>query len=286
MKDRNKLVLSAGFKQAKGITRKYAKTFYFSSFFLPKDKRYAAYSIYAICRVSDEAVDEPNSWNANKINRIKVDIEKVYTGHPLDDNLLLAFRETINKYNLPKEYFDQLLEGMYCDINKDRYADFTELKLYCYKVAGVVGLMMLRILGYNLAAEKYAINLGIAMQLTNIIRDIKEDFDRKRVYLPQDELTRFGVTENDIASGKVNQKMKSLLLFQIKRARDFYAAANAGIKLIPDRRSRLVILCMKEIYAGILAAIERNGYDVFTKRAHVNISEKIIKSFKILRKGR
>jgi phytoene synthase len=278
-------MLILGFKQAKAITQKYAKTFYFASYFLSKDKRYAAYSIYAICRVSDEAVDNQNKSSLNKLEQIRENIEKVYSTNPLNNNLLLAFRETIRKYCLPKQYFDQLLEGMGSDIMKNRYADFPELKLYCYKVAGVVGLMMLRILGYSLEAEKYAVNLGIAMQLTNIIRDIKEDFDRNRIYLPQDELTRFGVRKNDIASGNINQEMKSLLLFQIKRARDFYAAANPGVKLIPDRRSRFVILCMKEIYAGILDAIEKNGCDVFTKRAHVTISEKINKSFKILRKG-
>lgn len=284
---KTKSLITAGFKIARAITKKYAKTFYLSSFFLPKDKRLAAYSIYAICRVSDEAVDNAENLSLNKITKIQAHVESIYNNSGINEPLLLAFKETVDKYNIPKRYFDELIDGMYMDLNKNRYGNFTELYSYCYKVAGVVGLVMLKVFGYNdKDAEIYAIDLGIAMQLTNILRDIKEDLLRERIYLPQDELCKFGVSENQLRSFKADENFKSLLKFQIRRARDFYKSSEKGIKLIPDKKSRFVILNMKEIYSGILDSIEKNDYDVFSARAHVNIIGKINRTLKTSRRMR
>jgi phytoene synthase len=279
--------VNRGFKIAKDITKKFAKTFYFSSTFLPKDKQNAAYAIYAICRISDESVDSINNpLDCDKINLIKDKIQCAYGDSVMDDELLNAFRETVNKYEIPKQYFEDLIEGMHMDINIKRYNNFEELYKYCYRVAGVVGLIMLKVFEYkNSEAEKFAIDLGIAMQLTNILRDIKEDFSRGRIYIPNEEMKRFNVSEKQISDMQINQNFIDLLKFQIERARSYYQESIRGIKMIHNKRSRLAICAMKEIYSAILNSIEINKYDVFYYRAHVNLAAKLIIVSKILARG-
>ena len=279
--------INAGLKEAEIITKQHAKTFYFASRYLPKNKRYAAYSVYAMCRISDDSVDNSHRpSNSVNLSQIKEKIESVYENREIKDNLLLAFKETINKYRIPKRYFDELTEGMYMDLNKNRYQDFNELYTYCYKVAGIVGLIMLNILGYNnQEAESRTVDLGVAMQLTNILRDIKEDYQLERIYLPQDEMARFKVSENQIAQGRVDENFIALLKFQIQRAREFYNNSHKGIKMITDLKSRLVVCMMKDMYAGILQSIENNNFDVFSKRAHINVMGKTGIAIKILSKA-
>jgi phytoene synthase len=172
------------------------------------------------------------------------------------------------------------------DLNKNRYENFNELYTYCYRVAGVVGLIMLKIFGSHYKeAEKYAVDLGIAMQLTNILRDIKEDFERGRIYLPGDEMERFGVSKDFIAGNKMNSDFIALLQFQIARARQYYQRSAKGIKMINNVLSRLVVCMMMEMYAGILNVIEENDYDVFSQRAHVTTAGKLGIAIKILFKG-
>jgi phytoene synthase len=281
----NKIKL--GFKEAKKITRDFAKTFYFASLFLPKDKRLASYAIYAICRLSDEAADDNGlSQKEKRIEEIKNKIDLSYSGLPIKENLLIAFRDTVNKYNIPKEHFYELLEGMRMDLRKKRYSDIYELKLYSYRVAGVVGLIMLKIFGYSdKNAETYALKLGEAMQLTNILRDIKEDLQKGRLYLPLNELKEFNLTEKEIEEMRVNENFKSLMKFQIKRARESYKESRKGVSFIKCLRSRLAIRSMQEIYSGILKEIENNNYDVFSRRAAVNTPKKIWMVIKILLKG-
>jgi len=252
---------------------------------LSKKKRLAAYAVYAICRLSDESVDAGES-QATRLAQIRSDINLAYGQNELGSPLLLAFRQTINKYSIPKIYFDDLLSGMQMDLDKNRYNNFTELNDYCYKVAGVVGLIMLKIFGAkNNEAQIYAKDLGIAMQLTNILRDIKEDYTRGRIYLPKDELDNFGISVNDLATGNLSGNFKELMKFQIQRARFHYQNSQKGIKMVSDWNSRFVILAMKELYAGILSAIEKNNYDVFKTRCHVNTFGKIILLLKIILQG-
>lgn len=275
-------LLKAGFREAEAITKKYAKTFYFASHFLNKEKRYASYAVYAICRISDEAVDNTLA-SIDSIKRINEKISCAYSGMQPKEPLLSAFRETLMKYAIPKSYFDELLSGMRMDLEKKRYVNFNELYDYCYKVAGVIGLIMLEIFGYkDTRAKKYAVELGIAMQLTNILRDIKEDFLRNRIYLPEDEMRKFGVSEEEISRGSLNNAFKELLKFEIERARKYYESSRPGINMITDANSRLVTTAMKEMYSGILVSIEKNNYDVFSKRAHLNYAQKINTVVKIL----
>ena len=279
--------IESGFKEAEKITRNFAKTFYFASLFLPKDKRIASYAVYAICRLSDEAADN-NGLNQKekKIEEIKDKIDLSYSALPIEDSLLMAFRATVNKYNIPKDYFYELLEGMRMDLTKKCYADIDELKLYAYRVAGVVGLIMLRIFGsQEKNAETYALKLGEAMQLTNILRDIKEDLQKGRLYLPLDELKNFNLSEKEIEEMRVNENFKSLMKFQIERARESYKESRKGVSFIKCPRSRLAIRLMQEIYSGILKEIEHNNYDVFSKRAAVKTPKKILMAIKILLEG-
>jgi len=279
--------IQKGFKVAKTITKNWAKTFYFASRLLSPEKRKAAYSIYAICRLSDDAVDNPANPSAlEQINKIKKNIDAVYNDKTLESYVLLAFKHTVNKYDIPKRYFDELIEGMYMDLEKKRYEDFNQLYLYCYRVAGVVGLIMLKIFGYNnSSAQQHAIDLGIAMQLTNILRDIKEDFGRGRIYLPLDEMTHFGILENHLQKAEVDDRFIAFLKFQIERTRKYYERSLKGINMISSVRSRLVVCTMKDLYAAILKAIENNGYDVFSRRAHINTLAKFGHTLNLFFKG-
>jgi phytoene synthase len=276
-----------GFLLTKAITKEYAKTFYFASRFLKKDNKSAAYAVYAICRISDEIVDNAAGGSPEQnLEKMEKNIAAAYNQPVLENAILSAFRQTVEKYKIPREYFRDLIAGMYLDLRKNRYKNFTELYDYCYKVAGVVSLTMLQIFGYkDQKAKDHAVDLGIAMQLTNILRDVKEDFERGRLYIPEDELARFGVTETDIRESRMNSNFEALFKFQIARAREYYAKSKSGIKMITDVNSRFVVLAMADIYSGILNSIEKNHYDIFSRRAHVSILGKITAALRIILKG-
>jgi phytoene synthase len=165
---------------------------------------------------------------------------------------------------------------MELDLTKSRYETFEDLYTYCYKVAGVIGLIMLKIFGYkNQEAAKYAVDLGIAMQLTNILRDIKEDCLRKRIYLPLNELNNFGVYEKDILNSKMNNNLESLLRFQLERAKKYYETSLKGVNLIDNKRAEFVVKLMANMYCAILDDIEKHNFDIFTRRAHTSILDKL-----------
>lgn len=280
--------LKKGFARAESLTHRHAKTFYLASKFLPPEKRRACYSIYAACRISDEAVDNPSSGHRRgELEKIRIMFDNVYGPAPLNDPLEQALAETITRYNIEKKYFTELLNGMEMDLSNAGYENFEALYLYCYRAAGVVGLMLGRIFGAppSPEAERCAVDLGVAMQLTNILRDIKEDLERNRIYLPLDERRRFGVTEEQLRTNVIDENLKRLLQFQIQRARDFYRRSQQGIPLIKDHRCRLVTSLMKELYAGILDDIEHNGCDVFRRRAYVSGTKKAMIIVKALFKG-
>jgi phytoene synthase len=279
--------LARGFAMARSITREHGRTFYFASHLLPPDKRAAAYAVYALCRISDDTVDRNNSMEVQEeLAKVRATIHAAYEGAATADDLLLAFQDTIHRYAIPQRCFDELIEGMYMDLSINSYETFDELYQYCYRVAGVVGLIMLKIFGSSSpAAEERAVELGVAMQLTNILRDIREDYERGRVYLPREELRRFGVSDDGLRNGIVDDKFKALMAFQISRARDYYQQSSAGISMIADRRSRLVVCAMKDIYGAILQAIEMNKWDVFSVRARVSTAGKIMLLLGILMKG-
>jgi phytoene synthase len=278
-------LIKQGYKDARRITQTHAKTFFTASLFLPHAQKQAAYAVYAVCRLSDDSVDGYRKNPTHQLACIHGDIADAYGTKHLDIPLLAAFRETITTYGIPKRYFDLLLEGMKMDIEKKRYADFNELYDYCYKVAGIVGLMMLKIFSLNgPSAEKHAVELGIAMQLTNILRDIHEDLARGRIYLPMDELKEYAVSENDLMKSRLTPAFTRYMAFQVKRARAYYQKALEGIPLIKQRKSTTVVLLMHRLYSAILDVIEQKNYDIFSSRAFVPFWKKVAYSVPILRR--
>jgi phytoene synthase len=189
---------------------------------------------------------------------------------PWDAGEFAALKHCIREYRIPEQPFQDLISGMEMDLTKDRYATFSELELYCYRVAGVVGLMMTRVLGCSdERALEPAADLGRGMQLTNILRDVREDLERGRVYLPAEELRAFGLTEEDLRRGVVDERWRDFMRFQVHRARAYYARAATGVKYLTGFGSQRMVRLMGAIYGDILQEIEARDYDVFSTRAYV-----------------
>jgi 15-cis-phytoene synthase len=268
-------------ERAREVTRRYARTFYFASHVLPPAKRDAAYVVYAFCRYADNCTDvhredrERITDAGAQLTLLRQELDAVYA--PADvPTRWVALRATVRAYRIPREYFEELLNGVAMDLAPRTYATWGDLELYCYRVASVVGLIMTHIFGATSpAALQYAADLGKAMQLTNILRDVGEDHRMGRVYLPIDDLQSFGVTAEMIAAGTVTPEVTALLRFEIARARALYADGEKGIPMIPDDGSRFSTRLMSSMYARILRAIEHNGYNVFTTRAHVPLRTKL-----------
>lgn len=267
-----------GARVCRRITRHYAKTFYFASACLPRATRAHAYAVYGFCRWADNGVDDAQdrAEAAAQLDEARAALDLAY-GKRLDIAPgLRAFRRTVQIRQIPRALFDDLLVGMAMDLDIARYPNFAALDRYCYHVAGVVGLMMTHVLGFTSGrCIPNALALGTAMQLTNILRDVAEDFGLGRVYLPQDELARFGVAESDLALGQMTDPLRELIRFQIARARAYYADAEAGIPLLDGDAARLTVRVMGRAYAGILGAIERQDLDVFRARARVSTPRKL-----------
>ncbi len=266
-----------GARACRRITREYARTFYLASHCLPRGTRSHAYAVYGFCRWADNGVDDAPSVEdaSRRLEHAREVLALAYDDTPAPPGLL-AFRRTVRERAIPRRLFDDLLDGMAMDLTTNRYANFEALELYCYRVASVVGLMMTHVFGYrHPRCLPRALALGTAMQLTNILRDVAEDLQRGRVYLPQDELARFGVTEAQLREGRVDDNFRALMRFQIERARAYYDDAEAGIPDLLGRSSRLTVRVMGRLYGGILGEIERLDYDVFRARAHVPNARKL-----------
>lgn len=276
--------LRSAYSHCRAITRFYAKTFYMATRFLPNEKQRSIFAIYGLCRYLDDLVDETvdlmdhSSIDISqvdaKLDEFKAKLTGVYNGEESDDPILTAFSDTLKKYHIPMSLPFELMDGVRSDLDKNRYANFSELYDYSYKVASVVGLMTSRVFGYsdNTALE-YAVDLGIAMQLTNILRDIGEDLERNRIYLPQDELAMFEISEEELFAENNSQKFKEFMNFQINRAREYYDKADIGIKML-NKDSRLPVYLARYNYSRILDKIEENDFSVFNQRAYLNKVEK------------
>jgi phytoene synthase len=265
------------------MTRHHARTFYFASHVLPRAKRNDAYAVYAFCRYVDDQIDlAPNEESRRRaFAQLRELLEAAYTdsatgGAGKELPWLAAFRDTVRRRTIPKSYFEDLLTGVGMDRGEVRIANWEELDRYCYHVASVVGLIMVHVLAEP-APEllKPARDLGTAMQLTNILRDIAEDWDRDRLYLPLDELDKFGLTAEDIARRRMNEPFRAMMRFQIGRARAFYANAEIGIIALPDDGSRFCVRLMSTVYGAILDEIERADYQVYRGRVHVSFARKL-----------
>ncbi|MCS6844696.1 MAG: squalene/phytoene synthase family protein [Caldilineales bacterium] len=267
--------LEAAYAYCDAITKEHSRTFYLASGLLPRPKRRAARALYAFCRTCDNLVDTPahGSNPGEGLERWRLHLRE---GRWLpDDPVAKAWADTRARYHIPWRYADQLIEGVTTDLTKTRYATFEELAEYCYGVASTVGLMAMHIIGFSgPEAVPYAVRLGVALQLTNILRDVAEDWRCGRVYLPQDELAVFELSEADIAAGQVTDAWRHFMAFQIERTRCFYTEALPGIALL-DPDGRFAIAAAAELYRGILDDIEAHDYDVFSRRAHVSTAAKL-----------
>ena len=261
--------LRTAYKRAEQITSEHSKSFYFASALLPEEKRSAVRALYAFCRIVDDIVDESTDVERGKqLNYWRGMVETASFSE--DDLVATAWADTITRYHIPRHYALQLIDGVARDLTQSRYQTFEELTTYCYGVASTVGLMSMYIIGFHSnEAVPYAIKLGVALQMTNILRDVREDFQTGRLYLPREEMAFYGVREQDIAEGRVTDKWRQFMKFQIDRTRQLYEASWAGVKML-EREGQLAIGAASVFYQGILDEIEKNDYDVFTRRASLS----------------
>ncbi|MBN2410720.1 phytoene/squalene synthase family protein [candidate division KSB1 bacterium] len=274
----------SAFRYARHITAKYSKSFYISTRLLPKQKQWATFALYGFCRYADNLIDNPRSRSHSEILHevefLERELEIGYRTGESEHPILSSFISVATEYGIPFEYPKELLKGVVMDIQKSRYNTFDELYTFCYRVAGVVGIMMTYVLGYtNDKAFKYAEKLGIAMQLTNILRDIQEDKEMNRIYIPLDEMARFNIKENDFLKENLSSKFIELMKFQVIRAHKYYDEAQSGIKMLATD-SRFAIYSASTIYRGILRKIEERTYNPFLGRVYVPIYKKLIILFK------
>ncbi|WP_035384514.1 presqualene diphosphate synthase HpnD [Ferriphaselus sp. R-1] len=248
-------------------TAKSGSSFTSSFRFLSPERRQAMTALYAFCREVDDVVDECSDENVARITLAwwRGQVEEIYTGKP-QHPVCQALVPVVQQYKLPQEHLLEIIDGMEMDLNRHSYDDFKSLQLYCYRVASVVGLLSAEIFGYtDRKTLKYAHDLGIAFQLTNIIRDVGEDARRGRIYLPLDELARFGVHTNDILDYKETPEFQRLMAFQIERAQKFYDQALSELPHA-DRKAQRVGLIMAEIYRAVLDEIVASGCHVLKER--------------------
>ncbi|CAN5699235.1 phytoene/squalene synthase family protein [soil metagenome] len=298
---KNPVLIEKAYKYCESVTKLHAKSFYFAAKFLPKHKQKAVYPIYAFCRHVDDEIDEIGDGDELKaveaVERWKLNLEEIYsqiktdekrfetkTQRPKTEDQNLVFRawqNLLQNYKIPQNLPLELIQGVLMDTKIKRYETFDDLYLYCYRVASTVGLMSSEILGYSdKKALEYAEAMGIGMQLTNILRDVKEDARINRIYIPQEDLEKFGVSEQQIFDNNFDEKFKRLIKFQIERARSFYQKGEQGIPLL-EKDSRFTVLLASRIYAKILDEIEKQNFNVFVKRAHTTRKQKFFSIPKI-----
>ena len=267
------------------ITAEHSQSFYLASSLLPREKRRAMRVLYAFCRTADNLVDGNVEQPAARLFELRQGItgQLAYAG----DAVLTAWSEIQARYEIPLCYAEQLLDGVEQVLIRRRYRTFEELSIYCYGVASTVGLMSMYITGFSdPQAIPYAIKLGVALQLTNILRDVGEDWNSGRFYLPLDELATYGLEEDDVADGRVDERWRDFLRFQIARVRRLYAESMPGISLLhPD--GRFAVAAAALLYRGILDDIEVHNFNVFSRRSHVSRGRKLallLQAYKYIKK--
>ena len=265
--------LRKAYRQAEKITARHSKSFHFASGLLPEEKRSAVRALYAFCRTVDDIVDESNAGQDSQLDYWRGMVET--TSFAENDLVAAAWADTLSRYHIPRHYALQLIDGVARDLSQSRYQTFDELATYCYGVASTVGLMSMYIIGFKSnEAVPYAIKLGVALQMTNILRDVGEDYRNGRLYLPREELAFHGIHESDVAQGRITDHWRQFMKFQIERTRQLYEESWAGVKML-EREGQLAIGSASVFYQGILDEIEKNDYDVFTRRACLSMLEKM-----------
>ena len=256
-------------------------SFYNSFRFLSRDKRRAITALYAFCREVDDVVDECTDANVARttLNWWRNEVAAIYGGTP-QHPVTQALVDIVKQFNMAQEHLLEIIDGMEMDLDLPRYADFKSLQLYCYRVASVVGLLSVEIFGYtDRQTLKYAHDLGIAFQLTNIIRDVGEDARRNRIYLPMDEMQQFGVTAADILNGRETENFQKLMAFQIERAQRYYQQALDHLPAV-DRKAQRTGLIMAAIYRAVLEEVVASGCHVLKERVSLTPTYKLWLAFK------
>jgi phytoene synthase len=261
------------------LTKKSGSNFYYSFFFLPKAKREAMYTVYAFCKAVDSAVDEPppGSDPKEELRRWRAELDLAYGGEPTWP-LMISLAHHAKRLSIPKTYFEELIKGVEMDLGATRYATFEELSLYCYRVASIVGLICLHIFGPTSAhAQDYAVDLGMAFQLTNILRDLATDAEQGRIYLPHEDLVRFGYSEAELLERKASPQLYELIRFEAQRARRYYEKAQGALASLPanERRALTVAEIMRAVYSRLLVRIERHDHAVFGPRVRLSTSHRL-----------
>ncbi len=284
--------LDRAYDYCQRVARARARNFYYVIRMLPRPKRRAIYATYAVCRLWDDIADDDMPSDRKRALFVEtrrslasafIEASGGANGRdPTQDPIqaseqppeFVALSDTARAYNIPSQYFEAVLDGVESDLATSRYANFAELRDYCRKVASAVGLICISIFGYEEpSAERYAEDMGIALQLTNVLRDIKEDAERDRIYIPQDEMAEFGYGEDDLARGVIDDRFKALMEFQVERARSYYERSRPLFDLV-EPEARACLRGLHTAYGAILERIERNGYDVFSRRIGLSGREK------------
>ena len=268
--------LKSAYAHCQQVARTEATNFYYAFRTLPRDKRNGIYAVYAFCRVCDDIADGqlPSEQKRALLSKIRQDLVSMESLSR--SPVFKALDDTVEKFQIPIQYLEDIIDGVEMDLVNTRYESFEDLKEYCYHVASVVGLITIEIFGYkDQRAKEYAVDLGIAMQMTNILRDIREDSIRGRIYLPLDEMEELGYSEQDLLDKVINEQFRSLMIHQIARTRYYF---DRGSQLFPliSNESRTCIVMLHHIYSSILDRIERVGFDVFTSRITLSKREKML----------
>ena len=258
------------------IAKSQAKNFYYAFRTLPSERRRAIYAVYAFCRYCDDVADD--DLPPEEKRRLLAETRDRLHNPRLaaDDPVFMALEGAISDFDIPRSYLEDIIRGVEMDLEVSRFETFEDLREYCYLVASAVGLICIEIFGYeDPVAKEYAVDFGIAMQLTNIIRDIREDAERDRIYIPLEDITRFGYSERELMESRNNENFRSLMDFQATRARMYF---DSGERLLPllSRESRACAGVLHQLYSRILDRIESTGYDVFERRIGLSVSEKLL----------
>ena len=271
-------------------TKKSGSNFYYSFLFLPKPKRDAMYTVYAFCKAVDSAVDEPAAGSnpQDELKRWRDELEAVYSGTPTTP-IMVSLAHHVKTLGIPKAYFEELIKGVEMDLFNNRYITFDELSLYCYRVASVVGLICLHVFGVTSArAQDYAVALGMAFQLTNILRDVGSDAAERRIYLPLDDLQKWNCPEKAILNRNYSPEFRALMEYEASQAHHYYKRADAALKgLSPqERRALTVAEIMRGIYSRILERIERSNYQVFGPCISLTTTQRLIIALRVWLRSR
>jgi phytoene synthase len=267
--------LDADYEHCAQVTRRSRSSFYYAFILLPPERRRALHAVYAFCRfiddiADDEAIREP----ALLLKRWREELDRVYSGAPTRA-LSRALADSARRFKIPRELFEEIINGVEMDLSRKRYQTWEELRPYCYRVASALGLICIEIFGYsNQSAKLYAENLGLALQLTNIMRDVREDAERGRIYLPLEDLARFNVSENEILGGVYSPNFVRLMDFEARRARELYALAQSELAQ-EDRATLLTAEAMRLIYAALLERIINSNYRVLDRRHRLSAPHKL-----------